>query len=882
MSTFTYKPKKKIDYHNLPPNFLNNERFLQSLNNITTDINRNQESQTDINNIYSNLCNTLKVELDIASSNTKNRKVKNGKPFWNDFLEELWQDLRIKQKNFKKCRNRPDRNKLWNLYKSAQHMFDKNFRFYRRKYSKAQMNEIEKLQTNNPKEFWEKISKLGPRRKNVIPMEILNADGTINSNSDMVLLQWKNDFENLYKITDTENFDTDFYERAQYNLEIKENHMLDPLYVSLSDANINENIILSEVEKVVNKAKLGKSCGMDEIPYELWKISCMKSVLQNFFQLCFDSGKIPCDWSKAIITPIPKGGNKDKRVPLNYRGISLLNTSSKLYTSLLNHRLLSHLEQNDVLANEQNGFRPDRSCLDHVYTLTAIIRNRLALKKDTFTAFIDLQKAFDFVDRKLLLIKLLQYNIDAKIYFAIKALLQNTQSCIKLNNHFSEYFGVENGVRQGDPFSTTLFAIFINDLVKELNEVGVGLNITNILLCCLLYADDLVLFAENEKDLKKLLECLYLWCNKWRVKVNITKSNVLHFRHSKKKCSEVDFSLGEQKIEYASSYKYLGIILDEHLTFSKAINELASSANRALGSLISKYKLNKNMGYSTFTKLFNSCILPILTYCCPVWSHVDFSKLIQIQVRAMRMFLGVHKFAATIGVFGDMGWLECKYYVHIECIRLWNRLNEMSMDRLPSVIFNMDYLSTRKNTWCSNMNDMFQLYNLEKYYQAKDICDLNVCKNVVTLKSNEIWKQEVKKKPKLRFYTQFKTELKPEPYVITNLSPVERSHLAQLRLGILPIAVEIGRYRSIPLKDRKCLLCNDGSIEDEKHILFDCSMYNMLRSTWLVNSNFDLKNMKDMNMTDFYSFMSEKARQTAKYVINIMDIRKSKIYMVQS
>ena len=126
-----------------------------------------------------------------------------------------------------------------------------------------------------------------------------------------------------------------------------------------------------------------------------------------FFQLCFDTGKIPAQWPKAVIVSIPKSGNKDPRMPLNYRGISLLCNTAKLYSSLINNRLVHFIEHKIKLhvRDEQNGFRANRSCEDHIFSLTTIIRKSLSVNQDIFVAFIDLQKAFDFVDRKLLLFK---------------------------------------------------------------------------------------------------------------------------------------------------------------------------------------------------------------------------------------------------------------------------------------------------------------------------------------------------------------------------------------------------------------------------------------------------------------------------------------------
>ena len=78
---------------------------------------------------------------------------------------------------------------------------------------------------------------------------------------------------------------------------------------------------------------------------------------------------------------------------------------------------------------------------------------------------------------------------------------------------------------------------------------------------------------KKSPNVRPALDCLNIWCHKWRLKLNITKSNVNHFRNVPKRRSEVDFNIGTDKIDYVSSYKYLGLILDEHLTFSEAIKD---------------------------------------------------------------------------------------------------------------------------------------------------------------------------------------------------------------------------------------------------------------------------------------------------------------------
>ena len=111
-------------------------------------------------------------------------------------------------------------------------------------------------------------------------------------------------------------------------------------------------------------------------------------------------------WKYGIINPIPKAGNQDARVPLNYRGITLTSAVYKLFCCIINNRITQWADDNNIIADEQNGFRKKRSCLDHITSLTSIIDSRTHLRKSTFCAYIDFSKAFDHIRRDMLWSKL--------------------------------------------------------------------------------------------------------------------------------------------------------------------------------------------------------------------------------------------------------------------------------------------------------------------------------------------------------------------------------------------------------------------------------------------------------------------------------------------
>ena len=102
------------------------------------------------------------------------------------------------------------------------------------------------------------------------------------------------------------------------------------------------------------------------------------------------------------------------------------------------------------MSDEQNGFRCKRSFEDHIYSLSSIVRNRMKLNLQTFTTFIDFSKAFDSIDRILVLYKLLVNGVDCNFYNAINSLYAVTISQLRINSHLTDIFTVTDGVRQGD------------------------------------------------------------------------------------------------------------------------------------------------------------------------------------------------------------------------------------------------------------------------------------------------------------------------------------------------------------------------------------------------------------------------------------------------
>ena len=114
---------------------------------------------------------------------------------------------------------------------------------------------------------------------------------------------------------------------------------------------------------------------------------------------------------------------------------------------------------------------------------------------------------------------------------SIRKMYENPKACVRLSNqYYTDWFETPSGVKQGDCFSATAFSLFINDLALEIKLLNRGVLVNSKIICILMYADDVIVLSETENNLQVMLDTINTWCNKWKLLINETKSNVLHFR----------------------------------------------------------------------------------------------------------------------------------------------------------------------------------------------------------------------------------------------------------------------------------------------------------------------------------------------------------------
>ena len=170
------------------------------------------------------------------------------------------------------------------------------------------------------------------------------------------------------------------------------------LITTQSEPYLNMEISIEEVSEVIYSLDDNKSPGPDGLVTSTIKNPIAIEYLHKLYNFSFKNSEIPSDWYLSSLVPIYKG-NGSKHDPNNYRGIAIQPCIVKGFCKILNNRLTTYLDYNNILCEEQCGFRKKRSCQDQIFTLFNILENRKLCKKDTYTCFVGFKKAFDSIPR---------------------------------------------------------------------------------------------------------------------------------------------------------------------------------------------------------------------------------------------------------------------------------------------------------------------------------------------------------------------------------------------------------------------------------------------------------------------------------------------------
>ena len=689
-----------------------------------------------------------------------------------------------------------------------------------------------KNNSKNPRVYWDLLKKtVGIHRKRTqIPDDAL-FDGVVVS-GDKIQEVWKEAFRRISAVDPEESaFSVEFLEEIQQ--EVKAEMLVSHQFDSLND-DLNRPIVEDEVILVLRNLKQGKAAGWDRLVNELFKHGG-EGIGKATAKLCeemFRLERIPRAWARGLIFPLYKDG--DARVPENSRGITLLSVVGKIYTTVLNKRVTSWCEKFGVLSEEQAGFRPGRSTVDHILSVAEVLRLRRKQRKQTHCCFLDIKKAYDTVHRDGLWKRLIEVGIRGKMWRVLKNVYDIVESCVLVGKEQTEWFSVEAGVRQGCILSPILFAVFIDGLARALRKVRVESILDNVKLNFLLFADDIVLLAKSKQDLQKLLNAAFNYSERWRFAWNCSKSKVMRFGVPKCKKQQIYF-LGLQELEVVNSFKYLGVDIQQNLSWSTSKWRFTLKA-RSRVPMVTKAVI-EGLSINAGIKLWETMVRPTLEYAAEAWGGGNWLQAEQIQNTVGRTLLGLSSKTAMEVARGELGWISMKARRELKLLRYWGKLLKMEDSRLVKQIYRSCKPVTTglKGSFCHSIQNTLVNLNLGHLWLSEQIGELkdwmSLAKACVKRKDLELWAGALQKKAKLRVYRQLKSDLRQEEFLAWALPPKQRVLYARLRSGTHQLRIETGRWRKEPEEERVCKVCITGSVESEAHFLLDCYVYNRLRQS---------------------------------------------------
>ena len=432
-----------------------------------------------------------------------------------------------------------------------------------------------------------------------------------------------------------------------------------------------------ELELLIDELPNKTSTGHDNISNKLLK--ALKQGLTNplciIFNKSLEEGYFPSEMKKADVIPLYKSSRVD--LVTNYRPISLLLTISKLLEKVVYKRTYNFLDQSNLLYNSQYGFRAKHSCKHAIEELSSKILKNKENGIYTIAIYLDLSKAFDTISHNMLLKKLNKYGIRGQAHNWFKHYLCNRTMRSKCTvgdppeTNYSTYRPLEYGTPQGSCLGPLLFMIFVNDLHHHLEHCE-----------CILFADDTTIYL-GHRNLKYLEWCIESdlaniaeWFKANKLTLNLNKTVGMIF-NPKKAPTNPQIMIDDKKIPFVHHTKFLGVWIDDKLSWHTHTNNLTLKLKRNLNML----KMSKNLlPVDCKQMLYYAQIYSHLKYGIVIWgpmvSNGIIRKLQNIQNDCLKQIFGKHDYLQQASA---KGILNVQNLIKLELLKMGYKVHKKEL-----------------------------------------------------------------------------------------------------------------------------------------------------------------------------------------------------------
>ena len=565
----------------------------------------------------------------------RHKRVGNKRSPW--ITSQLQREMR-KRDYLKQKAVREDNYQIWEQFKHARNHTNNLIKTAKREYF---VNNFE-INKSNSKETWNLINQLSSRssKKSVNISEIKTGTNVINTPTELAEtfnLHFSTVGKKLAAEIPNENMEPEAYmQRTQHRFSLKAP-------------------TVSTVYKLLENINVRKATGLDGVSNKLLKFAAhiVAPSLTEIFTTSINTGIFPTEWKIARVTPIFKKGKKNDLN--NYRPISVIPTVAKILEKIVYEQLFSYFNDNNLLTSCQSGFRSFHS------TLTALTEatNSWSVNIDNGllngVVFLDLKKAFDTIDHSIILRKLQFYGIEQESLKWFQSYLDDRKQVCCVNGHMSNSRSVSCGVPQGSNLGPLLFLIYINDLPNCLSTASPRMfaDDTNVSLA------SSTLF-ELENMLNQELQNLNIWLKVNKLSLNIAKTEFMIIGSRQRLNVNVDghinISVNDQPIKKVNETETLGMTIDQHLTWSKHVEEKSKKISLAIGAL---KRIRPFITIDVANKIYKAIIQPHLDYCSTVWDGLGVTlldKIQKLQNRAARIITQSSYYTSASSILEELGW----------------------------------------------------------------------------------------------------------------------------------------------------------------------------------------------------------------------------------
>ena len=605
--------------------------------------------------------------------------------------------------------------------------------------------------------------------------------------------------------------------------------------------------------KSLNKGKAPDTDGISAEHLQFAPMECI-SALTDIINKIFMLGAVPSACKSGFKIPIPKKG-KDCKLPSNHRGITITAIMGKVVEKITQYYTDETLlpKQNEL----QFGFTKGLSPIMATLCLTEAAATAKSSKTALLVGALDVQKAFDVVNHQKLKIKLHNDGVDSTSWRIIDSLYSDISEKVRWKGSYSQNFTVGKGVRQGAVLSTSLYKVYINDILNVLQTAGIGMYIGSVYIGTPTCADDQLLLATNPEDMQAMLGAVYKYSEDHLYNIHPEKSSVTSLIKDKTNSAmQKTYQLNTSTLPERESFTHLGLKWNSGKITPDVANKLMSARRTVYALMGSGLHGGNGLSPATSLKIINTYVIPRLLYGLEAvnLSAAQHDEIAAFHKDLLRRIQGLPRYTASEAIYLLIGTLPLEAEIDIRTLTLFGAISrsqnqtlklmasrQLSMDNKLSWFYKARSIALKYGINIENMFETPWRKNTWKMYIQQTIKDYWVLK---------LLKGKLEKSTLGMLDVCYDDSLTPHPLWQACMSNPRHVPAAVTRAKLIT-----GTYPTMAKKAQmgsnhqaECLLCGED-VEDTAHMLANCKELNDTREDGLLKLGqlgFTISNQMDM------------------------------------